>query len=181
MQGSGVRWWLPALTMACGIGSECLAGTAGVYNPYGIVIVPSTPQAGQEFTLRWDATDCFHIGEVRAAFLSGRDIIVGVEYLPGPPVPDCTGTPIRREWTIGPFPAGNYTFNLLGFVWFAPQLSSTLAEFPLRIAPIPAAALPAPEVVPAMSWLSQLAMLVSVLLAAAFVIPTAGRDSLERR
>ena len=167
--------------MACCIGSECLAGTAGVHNPYGIVIVPGTPRAGEAFIVRWDATDCFDIGDVRAAFLSGRDLIVGVEYVPGPPIPGCTGTPIRREWTIGPFPAGNYTFNFLGFDSFVPQLTWTLAEFPLRIAPIPAVALPAPEVIPAMSWYSQLAMLVLVLLAAAFVMPTAGRDSIKWR
>jgi hypothetical protein len=167
--------------MACCFGSECLAGTAGVNNPYGIVIVPATPQAGEEFILRWDATDCFYIGDVRAAFLSGRDIIVGVEYVPGPPTPGCTGTPVRREWTIGPFPAGNYTFNFLGFVWFAPQLSWTLAEFPLRIAPIPALALPAPEVVPAMSWLSQLAMVLLVLAMAVFATSSSGRGSTKQR
>jgi hypothetical protein len=169
-----------ALMVAAMVGGDCLAGTPGVYNPYGIVIMPSTPRAGEAFIVRWDATDCFDIGDVRAAFQNGRDIIVGVEYVPGPPTPGCTGTPVRREWTIGPFPAGNYTFNFLGFDSFVPQLTWTLAEFPLRIAPIPAVALPAPEVVPAMSWLSQLAMLVLVLLAAALGIPTAGRDSIKR-
>ena len=170
-----------ALMVVSMLGGDCLAGTPGGYNPYGIVIVPSAPRVGEAFILRWDATDCFDIGDVRAAFASARDIVVGVEYVPGPPVPGCTGTPVRREWTIGPFPAGNYTFNFLGFVWFAPQLSWTLAEFPLRIAPIPAVALPAPEVVPTMSWFSQLAMLALVLAAAALAIPPAVRASTIRR
>jgi hypothetical protein len=170
-----------ALMVAAMVGGDCLAGTPGVYNPYGIVIMPSTPRAGDAFIVRWDATDCFDIGDVRAAFQNGRDIIVGVEYVPGPPTPGCTGTPVRREWTIGPFPAGNYTFNFLGFVWFAPQLSWILAEVPLRIAPIPAVALPAPEVVPAMSWLSQLAMVLLVLAMTVFATSSSGRGSTKRR
>jgi hypothetical protein len=84
-------------------------------NPNGIVIVPATPTAGQAFVVRWDAPDCVDIRALRAATLTGSHLQVDVEYIiPLPGLPGCTpGVTRRHEWTVGPFPAGTYDFELL--------------------------------------------------------------------
>jgi hypothetical protein len=117
------------------------------YNPNGIVFVPAPPTAGQAFIVRWDALDCIDIRALRSATVTESRLLMVVEYIqPAPGLPGCTDALRRNEWTIGPFPAGDYTFELMGIHPFFNEVTGDIAEFPLTIVPYATAP---PNVVPA--------------------------------
>lgn len=77
------------------------------------MLLPSAPAEGREFVVRWDAPDCVDARALRSATLKGPRFLMVVEYIePLPGLPGCTGALRRHEWTIGPFPVGDYTFEL---------------------------------------------------------------------
>lgn len=140
---------------------------AGGQNPYNVVLVPSSPVAGQSFIIRWDAPNCLDVRSLRSASLSGGVYRVAVEFIPPlPGLPGCTpGVLVRHEWTVGPLPAGNYTFELSGIHPMFNTNEGVLAEFPFGVVVfVPAS----PNVVPvddplALAWLASLLGLGAVL------------------
>jgi hypothetical protein len=115
------------------------------HNPHAIEILPAEPVAGQKFIVRWDAPDCVYVWKLRSATLVGQRLLMLVEYIePLPGLPGCTGALRRHEWAIGPFPAGDFTFELLGIHPFFNERTGDLATFALTIRPFVA---PAPNVV----------------------------------
>jgi hypothetical protein len=143
---NGFHRALRLFTLICLVMSFHAAEAQVYYNPQGIVILPSPPIAGQEFVVRWDAPDCVSIGELREVIRSGSHLQVAVEYIePLPGLPSCTGATRRHEWSVGPFPAGAYEFELTGIDPMFNDSSGTIAQFPLTILPYAASA---PNVVP---------------------------------
>lgn len=144
-----------ALLLAMGA-APTMAQTLGLHTE------PASPRAGQTFSLELTAATCHVFWDendplAREVSVAGNTITVTVEYTAPPPGGGGCEASTERDvrWTIGPFPAGSYTIELVGNDPVSGSEGEGIDQAAVTILPGIAAG---PSVVPAGNWAGWLAL-----------------------